>query len=712
MNTKVSYRRQVDPVGGYIRSVAQYRAIVENKPYDIAEGEVKARLDQLRENNQLKVPSIGVNYYDKQRTKKTTEVPLSRYIDSTVRNNHIMAPSLTTYMATDVERSLLAGFTAEGTVTRSKYKKEMFKREALGDANGAAVNRLLQENVKFVLNSVSGTAGSQGTILSNTTGHSTLTSITRMVTSTGVALSEKMLGGNRAYFDNNAVMFNLIYLLSLTTQLGKKTQLYHDLQAMIEKYHIHIPSTQEVIEMIKWSSCRYWVGGEPVKAIVDLIDAVDGVTKAAFVYLGDLYHFRKYNDSLMRAIMGDLCRLKTEGVAVKPLKSYREDDIIHAHILNFNMVKGKGKEYDTLFKPEEVEQLATTAASIEYNIDKYQDLLNTLCKSDHTPSNIASMGSFLRENVLLSDTDSVGLTTDNWVRWYTGATKVTDESYHVGSACIYLFTTYLVHQLAMLSANIGVEQKEIHRLGMKNEYFWNVFIVAMLKHYYAGTVTREGSVYKAPSLEKKGVHLKNSALPKDIVTQADDMMNDIIRTISEHGQVSLNEYIDRVISIERMVYERIMTGGGDDLKVLSIKSPEAYKQKEANANYQYHLFWKEVFMDKYGGPSEPPYNAVKVNITLSNKTKIDKYLSNTTNPILIKWKAWLTRAQKTDHSVIYVPQDIIGDMGIPPEIQPVVDVTSIILDICNVFYLILGTLGYHKTTGVTLTEVLALQYKE
>ena len=53
---------------------------------------------------------------------------------------------------------------------------------------------------------------------------------------------------------------------------------------------------------------------------------------------------------------------------------------------------------------------------------------------------------------------------------------------------------------------------------------------------------------------------------------------------------------------------------------------------------------------------------------------------------------------------MYIPQEVLETHGIIPEIIDVVDVDAITMDLCNIFYILLGSLGFHKPTLTTLTE--------
>lgn len=697
---------RIAPVDEYIHQAACYKARRDNMDYKTAKAAVKCTLRTLKESGTLKDPLVPVNFYTETRDKKKAEVPLTKLLNTINKNNLVVAPSMTAYIPATITPALLAGFTVDQVAVRSAYKKKMFQAEAAKDMQAYDTNNGLQNAAKFVVNSISGAEGSEGTALSNTTGHSSLTSTIRMVTSTGSILAERLLGGNRAYLTPEDVTENLAYVISLLHGENGHSELYASLESLCAKYRLHIPTPNEVIEVITHSTHRYWYKGVLSTPTQTYIQLMSDIERVAFCYLHDLYHLRKFNPDLVRFLLTEMSVVQpVDPDSVKPLKSYRVDDVIHAHILNYGMCAGKGMEYDTLFKKEEVKQLADSCQSITDTLGRYSDLFTTLFDNEHTPSNTVRMGEVVRETVLLSDTDSTGLTTDEWVRWYTQDDKITETAFAVSSSLIYIFTTYLVKQLEHLSRRMGVAEAEINRLAMKNEYFWSVFIVALSKHYYANTVIREGRIYEKPKLEKKGVHLLNSAMPRDIMAEADSMLKSITHDMETDGKVSLLKYIDWVLDIEKRTRVRIKAGDGTCLRSITVQSASAYKDEEDAVNYQQYQFWCDVFGPDYG-ILPTPIAMVKVNLTLKNKTALMDYL--TTDGGAFK-KRWLEHAKKTDKwkkNTVFIPRGVVEELGIIPEILPVTDITQITLDLCKVFYIILSTLGYHKPNDYTLTDLL------
>src|SRR5690606_21365817 len=115
-----------------------------------------------------------------------------------------------------------------------------------------------------------------------------------------------------------------------------------------------------------------------------------------------------------------------------------------------------------------------------------------------------------------------------WTNWYVGKDDFSEQSMAIANTVIYLSSQLIMHVLAMMSANMGIDSKSIHRIAMKNEYSFPVFcLTSRAKHYYAYISAREGNVYEEMDVELKGVALRNSNVPKAIMRKLRKLICDI-----------------------------------------------------------------------------------------------------------------------------------------------------------------------------------------
>jgi len=96
--------------------------------------------------------------------------------------------------------------------------------------------------MKIYNNSLSGAFAQEACILHNPTGHSTLTSITRTITSLSNASNEKLVAGNRFYSRPIEVLNDIIYISS-TCDTNKIRQ-------AMELYSLYQPTVQDVVDVL------------------------------------------------------------------------------------------------------------------------------------------------------------------------------------------------------------------------------------------------------------------------------------------------------------------------------------------------------------------------------------------------------------------------------------------------------------------------------
>ena len=508
------YKRRIDPVGHYMEQTAFYISKTEGVSYEEAYQFV--REETLKELEVKKQPMV--RYYQTLDTldKVITETPLLKYIYNVLDNGEILAPTFTTYIHTSKKKSILSEMTAENVKLRSVHKKASHAAKARGEMEVYVIEDLNQNNRKTENNALSGTYGTKGTPLYNPTAHTTLTSTTRMVASNGNAHNEKMIAGNRHYYHLDIILYNLI---SITSSLGDKndvTSYYAKINNVIDKYGLHKPSTEDVLTCILRSSELYFGKDNRFKLLTDFIDNLDYVEKAAFVYIGDLYHLRHFNEVFVRNFitrLSDRVVIEQNGGNKDIIKQVSEGVTYLAHQICADDIKGMGKDYDLMDKNGVLNVIAGTSKNINSVLMEHQDIIDAFYKTDNMPSSIAYIATMMRRVVVLSDTDSTCASLGEWVKWHRGYTAMDQASFGLAGSVLFMATQSLVHNLATLSANFNVDREHLHTLEMKNEFFWSSVTVALPKHYYALTHIQEGSVFAKPELERKGVHLKSSNTP-------------------------------------------------------------------------------------------------------------------------------------------------------------------------------------------------------
>lgn len=692
------YKRDINPIGQYVEQNSFYISKMLNKPRDI----IKQSLINKIKSGDIKLKDPLVHHFERNEfgDNHKTETKLNTYINKIVKGGDILAPSFTVYLSKDKIASLIAEFNEENTKKRSIVKKQSQKAEAEGDTLTAILRNNDQINYKTYNNSTSGSFASEGSILHNPSAHSTLTSTTRTVSSLSNAVNEKIISGNRHYFNSDITLNNLI---SISSNIDKGY-----FKQILDKYNLKYPSIEDVVNCVKYSSELYWIDKIAFNKIYEFICKLDEVERAAVVYVSDLYHIRTHNESFVREFLKNLSKKIIDKDYEDPLsiiKSHDESIINFVHQICVKEVRGKGKKYDTIDK-KDLCILAATADNIKDVILEYKDFIDVMFLTKNIPASTANLPHMLRRTVVTSDTDSTLFSTDEYVKWYFGDYIFTDESFAIASSIAFISTQCIAHVLALLSANMGVDRSKLFTLAMKPEYSFPVFVpTSVAKHYYTFKTIQEGNVFKEPKMEIKGVHLKNSALPKHITEEMEKKMERILLSIYNNKKISLKEEINIVLEKEKRIINSINNNEVIYFKQSNINSPEGYKLGEEKSPYVYHKLWLEVFQAKYGEIEKPQYTVLKIPTILNNKTALKRWLEKIEDRDFVsRMSTWLAKNNKTALNTILMNSAFIRAYGIPDEIKPIINVEKIILELTSGDRMILETLGYFPKEDLILSK--------
>jgi hypothetical protein len=696
-----AYKRDIDVFKHYLLHSADYLSTMTGKPVAECFEWVK---NQLKPGGRFPFQDPKIQYLERGENgdRELKEGSLYQYITGSIRENQIIAPTLTTYLHPKVKKSLLATYIVQGKKRRNKAKKEMFAAEMAKDMPLYMFKKLEQTNAKQKNNSLSGAHNSSSTPLFNKTAHSTLTSTCRSTSGYGNANNEKFLAGNRHYWAPFVVTNNMVSIVRHTD--------YVALQALMDKYDLHYPTAEEALSVIEYSTRHYWGNEKAMAMFLRYLQAITPIQRAAFVYTGDLYHIRRFNPQVVdrfvtgisarvdvahaepgkvfdlvfedqRNLAMQICSHVSKGFTLKDLKQGFRDD--------------KGKKI--ICDPNAYAIVASTAENIYNTVVEYGDFIRTFFVTENVPASMAYFPDSIRHVALISDTDSTIFTAQEWVGWKFGKIGFSDEENNLSSSMIYLASASITHILARMSANLGVETEVIHAIAMKNEFKFDIIAPTQVgKHYFAYISAQEGNVFDDFKEEIKGVHLKNSNVPKAIMKDAKDMMLDSMRRIMAGEMVDMRACLSQIGGIERGIVSSITAGSHDFFKFGRINSKESYKQDENRSNYRHYHMWQEVFAPDYGDVPPPPYTCLKLSTELDTMGKTNDWLMRMKNQALAaRMKQWLVKNDKSYLGMLMLPEGIVQARGIPPELLEVVDIRTMILDSTNVFYLMMEAFGIY-----------------
>lgn len=691
-----TYNRDLNIVQHYVRDQVRHLTLKTGIPRQEALEYVKSQTFTKNANGQIVLnndPTIrflerDINTGD----RFESELCMSQYLQEIIDHSDIVAPTLTTYLSPEIRQSPLATFQAKNVENRGKAKKAMFDAEMTEgeDSYRYKFKKSEQTGKKMSNNSVSGAHVNAHNPLFNKTAHSTLTSVCRQTAAYGNANNERFLAGNRHYWRYDVVQNNIISIIN-NCDLNR-------IDEVMQRYGLHYPTAQEVYDTIIRSTRLYWTAPKLERRILDTLERMTPVERAAYLYTGDMFHLKKFNEPVVRQFMAQLVKLveDPDPTPKQTIKEHPEEYLILAQQICVHFMKGKKVKDVEKETPELYAQLAAVVKNISNTLMMYADMIQVFWATNNLPASIAVFPDSLRRVVLVSDTDSTIYTVQDWVEWYCGAVVFTQEANAISAAMTFLVSLTVINILAKMSANIGVSKKRLFQIAMKNEYKFDVFVLTSIgKHYYAQISTQEGNVFDKIKREIKGVNLKASNVPKEVVNRARDMMDEIMNAIREGKRVSVLSKLKEVADYERSMLTSIRNGEFKYLKLGTVKVAEAYKQKELAPNYLHYGLWNDVFAMKYGAVEAPPYRVITVSVELDTKQKVKDWIESMDPAMGLAMRQWMQKTGRTTMTTMLLPTNIVTVKGMPEEIMRVINVRKIIEKATAIFYLVLETLGVY-----------------
>jgi hypothetical protein len=681
------YKRDLNVIKHYVKDAALYIHQRSGKPLSECETYVKKQIGSTGA-YPIKDPQLQVLTRNPEGDRDKQSLTLSQFLFDIADRKRILSPALVVYHNAEVLPSLAAEFIEQNIKRRSQSKKEEAKAKEEGNKALEEFKKNEQKSFKISNNSLSGAQASAATILYNKTAHTSLTSTCRTATSYGNANNEKFLYGNRHYWSPETVKGNLVSILRSTDE----ALVAHTL----EKYRLRAPTVDETCAMIEYSTNLYWKNTEQLNRIRQFVETLTDVQRASFVYTGDLYHLAQYNPKFVRELLDRLSQQALEPISDPEvyLAQLDPDLIAFVSLLCADKLSGTSIEKLKTTDPLKYALVGATAKAILFTLEDYKHLIQTFWRANTVPPSVGNIRSSLRRGVITSDTDSTIFTVQSWTEWFVGRLDFSEKSQAVSYAVVYLATQTIAHVLAMVSAGMGVAEKHIFTLTMKNEFAFPVFaLTSMAKHYFAYISAREGKVYSEYETEIKGVYLKDSNAPAHIMTEFHNTLRWCMDQVVSGEGISLSTLLPKIAAMEKDIETSIRKGDTFYLNGVQIKDPTAYKNPASSPHVYYEL-WQAVFAPTYGAAPEPPYAAVKVSVNLNNQTKLKEWLATFKDPALVvRMEQWLQQKQKTSLTTFLLPRSIVEVSGIPEEIINAMNIRKIIYGTVKPFYILLDALG-------------------
>lgn len=683
------YDRDLNVLATYQRDSAFYLSRMTGRPFEQC-------LQYVREvtapdgDLPVKDPIAYVLSKEKPGTRSQLTMPFSEYLKAVQENGYLMSPTMAVYFNPEQKESLLSRYISGNIKKRNLYKKQMFEAKMAGDEVMELLKFNEQTSAKIKNNSLSGAHNSPYTILYNKSAHSTLTSTCRNATGYGNANNEKLLAGNRHYWAPDVVKANIVSIVN-------NTDLFLLDEAMFE-FGIRPPTVEETMECIRRSTDLYWRSEKEMAKIRRLVETLSDVERAAFVYVGDLYHLAKYNDQVVRKFLDELSTPATEPIdnPDEYLDSLDGDAMVLVKYLCSDLLAGRSLEKLKEEDPRAYGIIGATAKEHLRKIHKYALMIRALLVTKNVPASVASLPTIIRRLALASDTDSTIFTVQDWVEWFVGEINFSKKAGAIRDVMGYLSSKTIAHILKIMMAQMGVAPERRHMLSMKNEYTFPVFsLTSRSKHYYAFRSAQEGNVFSDYDMEIKGVALRNSNSPPRVTEKTRSLLDQIMRDTIAGKKLSAYAILKDVGDLEREIRDSVLAGKYEYFKTSQIKPLNSYKNPD-NSPYSHYLLWEEVFAPKYGSTEPPTYSAIKVSLAAHNPTALKKWVDRIEDRALAdRLQGWLNANKRRDLTTILLPESIVAASGVPVEVIAGVDIRKLIIDTMEPLYLILESLGFY-----------------
>lgn len=696
---KVSeYNNELNPLKHYAEQISMQimteTGVDEDRAMRIAKNIIKER---------LRDPKVEFFFRKDNGDRELKVTSLLNYIEWSKREGNIIVPTFTTYLPSKRKPSMLASYTKDNVEKRAITKKQSQQARAEGNYVVASALNRSQNNKKIKNNALSGLMCMSGSVIYNPSGHSALTSLTRSITSLTNAQNERLVTGNRCLITPRTVFRSVVNEATYCDQ--------EKIKIAIEKYNLYIPTTDDIIEILKRSSDLYAKDNNYYrKYIIPFVDKLTPYQKAGIAYTMDLHHLIKHNSDFVRGFLTNLTHKETQYTEKMDNPNIIEEMdttiVYFVHAIFFKELFGFGKKYEKMNEAGFANNLYHTCLNVMKVLEEYKDFINAFFMVDFAPINSHRLAYMRRRAVVLSDTDSSAVTTDDIIRWFCGDFIVNEESISVSSAVIYMVSESIIHQLTRLSKTMNFEEEHLRTLAMKNEYFWDTHVPSFAsKHYFAGTKIVEGNILPETDLEVKGVHLKSSTVPDKVIEHGDELMKRILSSVSDNTPLNLDDILRDSIDFENMIINAVKDGDTTYLRNQRVNEEDAYDLPGDESNYRHHLFYIDVFEPKYGNIPEPPYVTSTIPVNLSTKTLMTQWLDGLEDQdFKARFIRWMDKSGRKTLENIYLEKEFLESNGLPQELKDCLDVDRVAINMTTQLRTILETMGLVLTPGVLIRD--------
>ena len=660
----------------YIKSIYQYYKTIhpevdDNKLNQIIKDIIKEK---------IQIPYVEINNYVSDGNINKEEVSLLGLIDS-IGTNKILSVHGVAYKQEIKQKSVFTDIIEADQAERDRIKKEMIQAKIHKDEDTYNIKNFAQKDLKIAINSISGVM-LKGVFFRSSKNYNAITSTVRYSIMAGYSFVEMFIAGN-LFFETEDDVINII------TQLLRIYPGDNVISNIINKYQFHIPTIEEVQDYYI-DNLRNYLIKPNIKPIKKYIENLSNFQRVFVYYAFSLHNILKNNEKSMKNIINDF--LNIDKIEIKPNVQTDLDD--HSLIiLIVSMVPSllKNRSLEDALKNDEIRNMINNYyVELKNKFANIQDLFDTFVLIPFSIPKIMHHYKMLRKSTILSDTDSIIFTLINLIKWYTGDIKVNSISMKVNALFIYIITKVIEHMFAYISSMMNIDERNIRKILMKNEFFYPVFVRChMSKHYFGYNTMQEGNIIDPPKVDIKGKNFIGSDLPSITLKFVHDTIIYILDTILKDYKLEFTKLVERIVNYEERILKSLKEGNTEFIMQKGVKEKEEYKNPLIS-HYFLYMLYEEVFQEKYEKihlPQKCKFIPIYP-ISVKNITEIG-YMEKIDKKIYDKFVSFLEKYPKKTITSICIPVGI----KIPPEIQPIVDYRSVIYRNCFPIYLLYKSFG-------------------
>ena len=698
--TKEEYRniknnlQNITLIDAYKNNMLEYLKL---KYKNTSEDVLKTKLDKIIKDRFIdkEIDIVDHPRYGKSVCKTTS---LYEYLED--RKKGPFSPSGVLFKDKKEKESLISTFLKESSKKRNDFKKIQLEETSRNNLLKASIYLLLQASTKIFNNSIFGAMGSTYSFLRDLPNFNAITTFSRQATRIGLIHTERMLQGNLLIRDMND-FYNYIIV-------HKKGSNKDKIKYVMDKFYLHYPTDEELVLYFKDSMFLYKdITEEDTMNMYSIISKLEPEEKAFIYYNYSLYSLIKSNKDFFYNFVKKLYNKDVpKEDDLEKIHDIDKDVLNSIFIYESDLVENEFNMSEAIKKyPNGVRDILSYCLNFESIIKEYDEIFQCFFLTDVYIQNVwEHHPTFVRKSVFISDTDSAIFTGYKTIDLLKDQIKFEDNIFksYIHTVLVFYIQKTLGHVFSLMCIGSGIDEKDISRLTMKNEFYFPVCITTPSKKHYMGEITiQEGKLIK-PKLEIKGLGLVGSNLPKITTNRLQTILKNLINTIEKDDEFSIEKILNECVDYEREIYDSLIKGERTYISLSSINIKENYKIP-LSSNYFNYMFWDEVFARTYGNlelPNKALMIPVNTNKHYLESINWDEDLRNIDPELIIRKDNFFEKYNREISNMLISPHFTC----IPDIFIKIMDIRKIIYTNNRPFYLLLRSMGlvFNESKMLTL----------